>query len=231
MKNFSALPVKAAGLFLCTIFLFSCNKGKSADAFDKDTSYAFGMFMAQVCSEMMGLRDAHFDYNAFMEGFKAFIEEEETRISWDTAMEKINAAFEQAKAVSDEKNRLEGEAYLAENGARSGVLITASGLQYEVISQGSGEKPGIEDTVLVHYEGTFINGNIFDSSYRNGSPREIPVNKVIPGWSEGLQLMNVGSTYRFVIPSDLAYGPNGAGDVIPPNSALIFKVELLSIVK
>ena len=241
MKKLSALSVKTAlVLLICAALLSACNKGDKlhGDALDKDTSYAFGMFMAQVSSEMMGLKDVHFDYKAFMEGFKAYNEAEETRLTWDKAMEKINTAVEQIHSQKNEKLKLEGEkskeagdAYLAENKNRGGVTTTASGLQYEVVSQGSGEKPGPQDTVKVHYEGTLINGTVFDSSYQRGEPAEFPVGRVIPGWVEGIQLMNVGSTYRFVIPSDLAYGEQGAGEVIPPNSTLVFKVELLDIAK
>ena len=241
MKKFSVLFVKSAlVLFFCALLLSACNKEGKAEgnAFDKDTSYAFGMFMAQVSSEMMGLKDVHFDYKAYMEGFKAFNEAEETRLTWDKAMEKINAAVEQIHAkkneaswLEGEKRREEGEAFLTENGNRSGVVTTSSGLQYEVISQGSGQKPGAGDTVKVQYEGTLLDGTVFDSSYERGEAAEFPVGMVIPGWVEGLQLMNVGSTFRFVIPSDLAYGTRGAGETIPPNSTLIFKVELLDIVK
>jgi FKBP-type peptidyl-prolyl cis-trans isomerase len=132
--------------------------------------------------------------------------------------------------VEGQKNQEEGEAYLAENGRRAGVITTPSGLQYEVLSAGSGESPGFMDTVRVHYEGTFIDGTPFDSSYARGAPTEFQPYEVIEGWTEGIQLMNVGSTYRFVIPSDLAYGPGGNRG-IPPNATLIFKVELLAIVR
>ena len=241
MKKIFVRQVKAPlVLILCVLLFSACNKGgkPAPDAFDKDTSYAFGMFMAQVSTEMMGLRDAQFDYNAFMEGFKAFNEAQETRISWDTAMEKVNAAFQRLQSQNEEKmwqqgekNREEGEAFLAENAKRSGVTTTASGLQYEVITGGSGEKPGPEDVVRVHYEGTLIDGTVFDSSFQRGEPAEFRLGMVIPGWVEALQLMNVGSVYRVVIPSDLAYGSRGAGDTILPNSTLVFKVELLGIVK
>ena len=130
--------------------------------------------------------------------------------------------------LEGEKNREEGEAYMAENRQRNNVITTPSGLQYEVLVEGSGERPGPEDTVQVHYEGTFIDGTEFDSSYARGVPAEFALYQVIKGWTEGLQLMREGSTYRFVIPSDLGYGPGGRGS-IPPNSTLVFKVELLSI--
>ena len=240
MKKFSGLFIKSVvALFVVSVFLFSCKKGEAPapDALDKDTSYAFGMYMASFMGGQMGLHDARFDYTAFMEGFKAFLEAKETRLTPDQAMEKINAAFTQIQSKSNEKmqaegekNLMEGEAYLAENGKRSGVTTTPSGLQYEVISEGSGEQPGPNDDVRVNYEGTLIDGTVFDSSYQRGEPIEFNLSGVIPGWTEGVQLMKEGSTYRFVIPPDLAYGPSGSGP-IPPSSTLIFKVELLNIVK
>jgi FKBP-type peptidyl-prolyl cis-trans isomerase len=222
-------------IFLFVAFFLSCQKGEKAspDALDKDTSYAFGMFLAS----QMGLQDLHIDYDAFKEGFRDFNEAAETRLTMEQAYDKISVAFSRIQAQSSEKmwlegekNREAGEAYMTENGSHNGVTTTVSGLQYEVITQGSGAKPGPTDMVRVHYEGTLIDGTVFDSSYTRGNPIEFSLDGVIPGWTEGVQLMNEGSTYRFVIPSDLAYGPGGAG-TIPPSSTLIFKVELISIVK
>jgi FKBP-type peptidyl-prolyl cis-trans isomerase len=136
------------------------------------------------------------------------------------AMEKQSAGLKQAEID-----------FLAENSQKEGIITTASGLQYEVISEGTGARPQITDTVRVNYEGSLIDGQMFDSSYQRGEPTEFPLNGVIPGWSEGLQLMTEGSNYRFYIPSDLAYGSQGASGVIPPYSALIFNVELISVVK
>ena len=123
----------------------------------------------------------------------------------------------------------EGEKFLAENKLRDGVKTTESGLQYEVIREGKGKKPTAESTVKVHYEGTLIDGTVFDSSYQRGEPIEFPLSGVIQGWTEGLQLMPVGSKYKLYIPSELGYGERGAGQSIPPYSALIFTVELLEI--
>jgi len=123
----------------------------------------------------------------------------------------------------------DGAKYLEENKARDGVKVTDSGLQYEVITEGEGAKPTAEDTVSVHYAGTLIDGTEFDSSIARGQPAEFPLNGVIPGWTEGLQLMNTGSKYRFVIPSELAYGDSGAGQAIGPGATLVFEVELLEI--
>lgn len=129
-----------------------------------------------------------------------------------------------------ELNRAAGEKFLAENGKKAGVVTTASGMQYEVVSLGTGAKPTATDEVKVHYVGTLIDGTEFDSSVKRGQPAVFPVGQVIPGWVEGIQLMPVGSKFKFAIPSDLAYGEGGApGGTIPPNSTLLFEVELLEI--
>ncbi|MDA8100356.1 MAG: FKBP-type peptidyl-prolyl cis-trans isomerase [Nitrospiraceae bacterium] len=130
-----------------------------------------------------------------------------------------------------EKNLKEGEAFLAANAKKEGVKTLPSGLQYEVIKEGTGKKPAATDTVTVHYKGTLINGMEFDSSYKRNQPSTFPLNRVIPGWTEGVQLMKEGSKYRLFIPSHLAYGSRGAGGLIGPNATLIFEVELLSIQK
>ena len=122
-----------------------------------------------------------------------------------------------------------GKVFLEANGKKEGVTTTASGLQYKVIQPGSGAQPKATDTVKVHYKGTFLDGKTFDSSYDRGEPISFRLNQVIAGWTEGVQLMPVGATYEFYIPSNLAYGERGAGGVIPPNSTLIFVVELLDI--
>lgn len=136
------------------------------------------------------------------------------------------------EAKEGEANRMKGEEYLAANAAREGVMTTESGLQYEVITMGTGAKPTAESQVRVHYAGTLIDGTEFDSSYKRGEPAVFGVGQVIRGWVEGLQLMPVGSKWKLFIPSDLAYGPSGGpGGSIPPNSVLVFEVELLEIVK
>lgn len=138
---------------------------------------------------------------------------------------------EMQKAEADsvaEKNIEEGKAYLAENGSKPGIVTTESGLQYEILVEGDGAQPSAEDTVTVHYRGTLLNGTEFDSSYARNEPASFPLNRVIPGWTEGVQLMKVGSKFRFHIPSELAYGTRSTGS-ITPNSTLIFDVELISI--
>ncbi|MCB1157821.1 MAG: FKBP-type peptidyl-prolyl cis-trans isomerase [Leptospiraceae bacterium] len=127
-------------------------------------------------------------------------------------------------------NKAAGEKFLTENKGKEGVKVTPSGLQYKVIKEGSGAKPTATNTVKVHYVGTLIDGSEFDSSYKRGQPAVFPLNGVIPGWTEGLQLMTVGSKYKFFIPSHIAYGERGPGK-IGPNSTLIFDVELISIEK
>lgn len=128
-------------------------------------------------------------------------------------------------------NREKGEAFLLENAKKNGIKVTASGLQYEVIKKGRGEHPTANSTVKVHYTGTTINGEIFDSSVERNEPISFPLNAVIPGWTEGVQLMNVGAKYRFYIPQELAYGQNSPTALIPPYSVLIFEVQLLDIEK
>lgn len=119
--------------------------------------------------------------------------------------------------------------YLAENREKEGVKVTPSGLQYKVLREGNGRSPGANDTVEVHYKGTLINGKVFDSSYVRGQSISFPLNRVIAGWTEGLQLMKEGAKYELVIPAKLGYGKGGAGDVIPPNATLVFEVELLKV--
>jgi FKBP-type peptidyl-prolyl cis-trans isomerase len=122
-----------------------------------------------------------------------------------------------------------GKKFLEENAKKEGIISTASGLQYEVLREGTGPKPGAVSTVEVHYEGRLTNGKVFDSSYQRNETISFPLNRVIPGWTEGLQLMPTGSKYRLYIPSELGYGARGAGGDIPPHATLIFDVELISI--
>ena len=149
----------------------------------------------------------------------------------EEATEWLNKTMEAKEAEKNKGLAAEGEAFLAENAKREGVFVTESGLQYEVVTMGEGEKPTAESTVKVHYHGTLINGTVFDSSVQRGEPIEFPLNGVIKGWTEGLQLMPVGSKFILYIPYQLAYGERGAGELIAPYSALIFEVELLDIVK
>lgn len=143
--------------------------------------------------------------------------------------EEKSAAAEQARLADEAK--LAGEAYLHINAQKPGVKVLPSGLQFEIIENGSGRSPGLTSTVLTHYHGTFTNGDVFDSSVERGEPASFPVNRVIAGWTEALQMMREGDIWRLVIPANLAYGERGAGGGrIPPNSVLIFEVELIEVV-
>jgi FKBP-type peptidyl-prolyl cis-trans isomerase FkpA len=138
--------------------------------------------------------------------------------------------FSMANATTPEENKAAGTAFLAENAKKPNIITTASGLQYEVLTPGTGTvSPKATDNVTVHYKGTTIDGTEFDSSYSRGEPATFPLNRVIAGWTEGVQLMKEGAKYRFFIPSELAYGEQGAGRAIGPNAALIFDVELIKI--
>lgn len=146
--------------------------------------------------------------------------------------ELINAAFKvmQEKMKEGESEKAaEGEAFLAENAKKDGIIITESGMQYEIITAGSGDKPSATSTVRTHYHGTLVDGTVFDSSYDRGEPAEFPVNGVIAGWTEALQMMEIGSKWRLYLPHSLAYGERGAGGAIKPFAALIFDVELIAI--
>jgi FKBP-type peptidyl-prolyl cis-trans isomerase len=217
----------AAALIL--LALASCKGGSSdqSGGSNKDVSYALGMEFGRNLRNM-GLS---LDYDDFMQGFKDSFEGRSTRLTDEDAGMKLQSAFLAITEKQSEGLRQAEMDFLAENARKEGVVTTASGLQYEVITEGAGERPQANDIVQVNYEGTLTDGQMFDSSYLRGEPAQFPLNGVIPGWSEGLQLMTEGSNYRLYIPSDLAYGPQGISEVIPPYSALIFNVELISIIK
>jgi FKBP-type peptidyl-prolyl cis-trans isomerase len=164
-----------------------------------------------------------------LKGSKSLLSEEETNEIRQEFSRQIQENRNQKVAVLSEKNLKDGQAFLAENKKKEGIVTTDSGLQYKVLKQGDGPKPLATDKVTVHYRGTLLDGTEFDSSYKRGQPASFQVGGVIRGWTEALQLMNVGSKYQLFIPSDLAYGQRGAGQRIGPNSMLIFDVELLSI--
>ncbi|MDN3413699.1 MULTISPECIES: FKBP-type peptidyl-prolyl cis-trans isomerase [unclassified Pseudoalteromonas] len=174
------------------------------------------------------------DQALLMRGFEdalagnAKIDEDKIREVLTALDESVRTKQEEKAKVESEKSKAEGEKYLADNAKKEGVMVTESGLQYEVMSEGEGAKPVATDVVKVHYKGTLLDGTEFDSSYSRNEPTTFPLNRVIPGWTEGLQLMPVGSKYKFTIPSDLAYGDRDLGK-IPANSTLIFEVELLEI--
>lgn len=169
-----------------------------------------------------GLRDA-------LSGAPQKLSDEDIQAEMMAFQQRIDAEREANSQALAQVNASASAAFLTENGVREGVLTTASGLQYEVLEAGDGASPGADDRVQVHYRGTLIDGTEFDSSYARGEPVVFGVGQVISGWTEALQLMRVGARYKLFIPSDLAYGAGGAGDLIGPNAALVFEVELLDI--
>lgn len=178
------------------------------------------------------------DVADFAAGVAAVFSGETPRMSYDEAKEEIRTFFQameerqqEAARKMGEVNAAAGEAFLKDNGARAEVKTTASGLQYEVLEEGTGAQPQSGDQVTVHYTGKLIDGTVFDSSVERGEPATFGVTQVIPGWVEALQMMKEGAKWRLFIPSNLAYGPNGAGGVIGPNATLIFDVELIKVIK
>ena len=196
-------------------------------------SYALGMSMGNNFKSSGIEKIVSSD---FADGVAAVYEGATPKMSYDEAKAVIQSFFSQlqekqntAMAEMARVNAEAGKAFLAENAKRSEVKTTASGLQYEVIAEGDGNKPSANNTVKVHYTGSLIDGTVFDSSVQRGEPAVFGVTQVIPGWVEALQMMTVGSKWRLFIPSELAYGANGAGNIIGPNATLIFEVELLGI--
>jgi len=166
----------------------------------------------------------------FVKGIEDVLKNRDLEISNEEAKQIINDYFMELQAEKSKLNKKAGEEFLRINKEKAGVKTTSSGLQYEVITEGEGNKPKATDTVTVHYEGKLIDGRVFDSSIQRGQPASFGLNQVISGWTEGLQLMSKGSKYRFFIPSELAYGSRQAGELIEPDSTLVFDVELLDIV-
>lgn len=196
-------------------------------------SYALGLGIGHQLKAMGGDKLVIDD---FAQAIKDVISDAKTQMDMKEAQ--IIASNFMAEVEEENKKKREeigamlrvaGEQFLADNAKKEGVTVLASGLQYKILTQGNGRKPKATDSVKCHYEGRLIDGTIFDSSYRRGTPAVFGLNQVIAGWTEGVQLMAEGSKYRFFIPYNLAYGANGAGDSIPPYSALIFDVELISI--
>ncbi len=201
----------------------------SFDTIEQRVSYGVGR---QLGDQLRNNPFKEFDITAVQAGIADALANAASQVS----EEDLNEAFgvvskklqEQEQAAAKEASA-EGEKFLAENAKREEVTVTESGLQYEVITTGEGEKPSADSTVSVHYHGTFANGDVFDSSVERGQPAEFPVNGVIAGWTEALQLMTEGSKWKLTIPYDLAYGERGSQGAIPPYATLVFDVELLSI--
>ncbi len=191
-------------------------------------SYAWGLAMGKQL-QAMGVKEINSE--SFKDGAKVAFDGGEPEISVEEAQKIINDYLQELEKKATAAARAEGEAFLAENAKNENVKTTPSGLQYVVEKEGEGAQPTAEDEVTVHYTGKLINGTVFDSSVNRGEPATFPLNRVIPGWTEGVQLMKEGAKYRFFIPSDLAYGPQGVPNVIPPHSTLIFEVELIKVNK
>jgi FKBP-type peptidyl-prolyl cis-trans isomerase len=190
-------------------------------------------FIGSNFGRQMGSQGIKPDYDAFKEGMQTAVEQKEPKFKEDELrgeMEKFGAAMQEMDKRKRSEQGKKGEEFLVTNAKKEGVKTTASGLQYEVMKAGEGAKPAATDTVKVHYKGTLISGEEFDSSYSRNEPATFPLNGVIAGWTEGVQLMNKGSKFKFVIPGKLAYGEAGSPPKIGPNETLVFEVELLEIV-
>jgi len=217
--------------FLLTVQAYGEEQSPLKDKKDK-LSYAIGLDVGGALKRqsvdvntdifMQGVKDA-------LSGGKKLLTDEEVRETMTAFSKELAAKQAEAMKKLGEKNKEEGEAFLAENKKKEGVKTLPDGLQYKVITEGKGASPKATDTVTVNYRGTFIDGKEFDSSYKRNQPATFAVNGVIPGWTEALQLMKEGSKWQLFIPAKLAYGERGAGGVIGPNATLIFEVELLSI--
>ncbi|MDR2519429.1 MAG: FKBP-type peptidyl-prolyl cis-trans isomerase [Spirochaetaceae bacterium] len=234
--------LKKSVIFLClgAAVIGGCNdSGKAPSkteapasgerALDQNTSYALGMVIGSSCKE--DLRGLKVDYAALAKGFRAYLEDEKTTVTFEEAVAQVTSVFNEIEKERSEAFREEQQAFLTENSKKPGIQTTASGLQYEVITEGTGGTPQKTDTVRVHYKGTFVDGATFDSSYNRGKPAEFSLEQVIPGWTEGFQLMREGGTYRLFIPSELGYGSQGSPGGIPPYATLLFEVEFLNIVQ
>ena len=189
-------------------------------------SYSIGLGIGQNLLGM-GARDLNVD--DFAQAIKDILEGNPTALSHTEARQIVNEYFETLEAKMSAEAIEKGKNFLEENKKKENIVSLPSGLQYEVIKEGNGKKPKATDRVRCHYEGTLIDGTLFDSSIQRGEPAVFGVNQVIAGWVEALQLMSEGSKWRLFIPSELAYGANGAGEMIPPHSTLIFEVEMIEV--
>ncbi len=193
----------------------------------KDISYSLGM---NIASNLKSSGVNTIDFEEFNTGLKAVFNGEATRMNTEDANQMLQDYFGALQQEQHGSNIEAGKTFLAENAKKENIVELESGLQYEILNEGTGEKPKATDQVKCHYHGTLIDGTVFDSSVERGEPAVFPVNGVIQGWVEALQLMPTGSKWKLFIPSDMAYGDKGAGQAIAPHSTLIFDVELLEIV-
>ena len=189
-------------------------------------SYAIGLGIGQ---NLLGMGARSISVEDFAQAIKDVLEGNQTAISHQEAREIVNKYFEELEQKMSAASIEQGKAFLEENKKKAGVVTLPSGLQYEIITEGKGKLAKATDQVKCHYEGTLLDGTLFDSSIKRGQPAVFGVNQVIPGWVEALQLMPEGSKWKLYIPSELAYGARGAGEMIPPHSTLIFEVELLEV--
>ena len=189
-------------------------------------SYAIGLGIGQ---NLLRMGAQGINVEDFAQAIADVLNRKETAISHNEAREIVNNYFTELEAKMNAENIEKGKAFLAENAKKEGVITLPSGLQYQVIIEGNGKKPSATDKVKCHYEGTLIDGTLFDSSIKRGQPAVFGVNQVIRGWVEALQLMSEGSKWRLFIPSELGYGAQQAGEMIPPHSTLIFDVELIEV--
>jgi len=190
-------------------------------------SYALGLSLG---NNLLGSGVNALDYAELAQGIQDVMEQKKPKMSYEEAQTVINEFFQALQAKAGGQAQSEGIAFLEENSKRAEVVTLASGLQYEIMAEGTGAIPKASDNVKVHYHGTLIDGKVFDSSVNRGEPATFGVTQVISGWVEALQLMPVGSKWKLYIPSELAYGAQGAGQAIAPHTALVFEVELLDIV-
>ena len=189
-------------------------------------SYALGLGIGRQLSQMGAAEIVAED---FAQAIKDVLAGAELKVSDGEAQTVVNKFFEEKQNAQAKSAKAEGENFLAENAKKDGVVVLPSGLQYQVLKEGTGKQPKATDQVECHYAGTLINGQVFDSSYQRGHTATFGLNQVIAGWTEGVQLMKEGAKYRFFIPYNLAYGERGAGQSIPPYAALVFDVELVAV--
>ena len=196
-------------------------------------SYALGI---GIGSQLAGMGAKELNIDVFAQAIKDVISGSQLKVDNVEAQTLVQNFFQEqeakqqaAAAEAGKAAKAEGEAFLAENGKKEGIVTLPSGLQYQVLKEGDGKKPSATDQVVCHYEGTLIDGTVFDSSYQRNQPATFGLNQVIPGWTEGVQLMQEGAKYRFFIPYKLAYGERGAGAQIPPFATLVFDVELIEV--
>jgi FKBP-type peptidyl-prolyl cis-trans isomerase len=227
MKNYYFISFLA--ILLCALLLGACTAGGSSTSgeanFDKDSSYSLGYYSG------MDWKGGGIipDLDELFQGIKDAYNSETPRFTVDEALTMINEAYMAMQSARTEASRQKEIDFLAQNTRKEGVVITESGLQYEILGEGRGGKPGLADTVRVHYEGSLSDGTVFESTYEDRESGELSLTGIFPGLQEGLQLMSEGASYRFFIPSELAYGSWGSPPVIPPYSTLVFKVDLISI--